>query len=85
MKKVLIYRWNVFNQKDIQSAMNNLGYRADIYEEPEESKKEYYSRQLIDVFMEYDFIFSVNFFRAYRIYVRRCTKNIFHGPWTVRL
>lgn len=62
MKKVLIYRWNVFNQKDIQSAMNNLGYRADIYEEPEESKKEYYSRQLIDVFMEYDFIFSVNFF-----------------------
>lgn len=64
MKKVLIYRWNVFNQKDIQSAMNNLGYRADIYEEPEESKKEYYSRQLIDVFMEYDFIFSVNFFSA---------------------
>ena len=60
--KILIYKWNVFNQKDIQSAMRNLGHEADIFEEQESSKKIYYSQELIDVFLEYDLIFTVNYF-----------------------
>lgn len=79
--KILIYKWNVFNQKDIQSAMRNLGHEADIFEEQESSKKIYYSQELIDVFLEYDLIFTVNYFPRVSDICEKIGKK--YVSWTV--
>ena len=39
MKKVLIYRWNVFNQKDIQRVQDIVVGETCIYSEPTESRR----------------------------------------------
>jgi spore maturation protein CgeB len=52
----------VFNQNDIKSAFERFGYTVDYYEESEESRKIYSSRELEDAIRAYDVVFSVNYF-----------------------
>lgn len=51
--KILIYKWNVFNQEDIKSAFEYFGHTVDMYSGPYDK---------CDIFAEYDIIFSVNYF-----------------------
>lgn len=66
--RILIYKWNVFNQDDIKEAFEYFGYSVDMYEEVPVSNnnitgyKEHDSKHLCDVFREYDIIFSLNYF-----------------------
>jgi spore maturation protein CgeB len=61
--------------------MRNLGHEADIFEEQESSKKIYYSQELIDVFLEYDLIFTVNYFPRVSDICEKIGKK--YVSWTV--
>lgn len=71
--KILIYRWNVFNQEDIKDAFEYFGHTVDMYDSCLSGKKENWfpeinnlqsgrSQKMRDAFAEYDMIFSVNYF-----------------------
>ena len=60
--RILIYRWNVFNQEDIKSALENLGNAVDMYTETDKSKKQEESQELMDVIKEHEVVLSVNYF-----------------------
>lgn len=66
--KILIYKWNVFNQHDIKTAFEYFGHDVEMYEEQIEKQDEvtgYKSHNLAllsDVFSQYDLIFSLNYF-----------------------
>lgn len=57
-----MYRWKVFNQEDIKSALENLGHTVEYYEEPESKRKQEDYAELICVVMEYDAVISANYF-----------------------
>lgn len=65
---ILIYKWKVFNQSDVRSALEYFGHSVDMYEEEPLSSdsvtgiKEHDYALLSDVFKEYDLIFSLNYF-----------------------
>lgn len=60
--KFLLYKWKVFNQLDIEAALNRLGHSVSLYEEPDSSRRQEQSQELLDVVREYDIVFSVNYF-----------------------
>lgn len=62
--KILLYRWNVFNQEDIKEAFENLGHYVTEAENISFSKKddENVMKELELMFIGYDAVFSVNYF-----------------------
>lgn len=74
--KILIYRWNVFNQEDIKEAFEYFGDTVDMYDSCLSGKKAGSFSEINNlqsgrsrriqkmraVFAEYDMIFSVNYF-----------------------
>ena len=60
--RVLLYKWKVFNQADIKSAIERLGHEVHEYEEPEAVMKGKEYLELADVIKEYDVVFSLNYF-----------------------
>lgn len=74
--KILIYRWNVFNQEDIKEAFEYFGDTVDMYDSCLSGKKagSFFEinnlqsgrsrriQKMRAVFAEYDMIFSVNYF-----------------------
>lgn len=59
---ILLYKWNVFNQKDIKCAIEKIGHTVIEYAESEESKKEKLSAELLENIKNADAAFSVNYF-----------------------
>ena len=82
--KILLYRWKVFNQDDVKSAIEYFGHEVHDYTETIIDKDDETGFKLRDyaelrqVFSAYDCVFSLNF-RMYRIYVKSLEKNILHG------
>lgn len=64
--KILIYRWNAYNQHDIENTFNNLGIEYDIYDKQPESIEadENYREELATHLKngDYGFLFSINYF-----------------------
>lgn len=60
--KILFYRWQVFNQEDIQASLERFGHTVVFYEEDEQVRKQKDVSMLTDVIREYDAVFSVNYF-----------------------
>lgn len=60
--KIMLYRWSVFNQEDIKEALESFGHEVTYYEEPEQVRKQEEYSGLADVVVEYDIVFSVNYF-----------------------
>lgn len=79
--KILLYRWIVFNQEDISAAFERQGHKVDMYEEPEESRKQEYSPVFCDLVREYDAIFTVNYFPRLSNICQRLGKR--YIVWTV--
>lgn len=66
--KILIYKWKVYNQKDVKDAFEDFGHQVDMYEEKplysdsKTGEKKHNLQLLSDIFKEYDLIFSLNYF-----------------------
>ncbi len=60
--KFMLYRWNVFNQEDIKSALEYYGHLVEYYEEPEEVRRQEEYHELSQVVKEYDAVISANYF-----------------------
>lgn len=73
--KLLMYKWNVFNQEDIKEAFENAGVTVD------EVDKADCDADLVDMLAGYDAVFTVNFF----IEVSNACKKagIMYICWTV--
>lgn len=60
--KFLLYKWKVFNQMDIQAALERAGHTVVIYEESDASRSQAQSGELLDAVKSCDVVFSVNYF-----------------------
>lgn len=60
--RILLYRWKVFNQEDIQEAFANFGYQIESTELIREDIKNRIQTGSREFLEEYDMIFTVNFF-----------------------
>lgn len=60
--RFLMYKWKVFNQQDICAALKRLGHTAELYEEPDHSRSQAQSAELLDAVRAYDAVISVNYF-----------------------
>lgn len=60
--KILIYRWSVFHQEDIAEAFESFGHTVEYYEETQEERKGTDIRRLKEAVLEYDCVFSANYF-----------------------
>ena len=64
--KILIYRWNSYNQKDIEDTFIRLGNEISILDIPMDSIEEdfvYVENLFSRLKMEhFDFVFSINYF-----------------------
>lgn len=66
--KILIYKWNVFNQEDIKEAFEYFGHSVKFFQAPSfkgevpEEKLRQNKQAMREAFLEYDIIFSVNYF-----------------------
>ena len=66
--KILLYRWKVFNQDDVKSAIEYFGHEVDDYTETVIDKDDETGFKLRDyaelrqVFSAYDCVFSLNYF-----------------------
>ena len=80
--KILLYRWKVFNQDDVKSAIEYFGHEVHDYTETVIDKDDETGFKLRD-YAELRQVFSVFFhliiFHMYRIYVKSLGKNILHG------
>lgn len=61
--KFLLYKWKVFNQQDIVSAIERQGHQVDVLEEDEALRKSRDIKTLTEIVREYDIVFSVNYFQ----------------------
>ena len=63
--KILLYKWKVFNQQDIKSALERAGHTVDFFQSVkfEREREREIVNKLAEVFSEYDLIFSVNYFQ----------------------
>lgn len=83
--RILLYRWKVFNQDDVKSAIEYFGHEVHDYTETVIDKDDETGFKLRDyvelrqVFSAYDCVFHLIIFRMYRIYVKNLGKNILHG------
>ena len=83
--KILLYRWKVFNQDDVKSAIEYFGHEVHDYTETVIDKDDETGFKLRDyaelrqVFSAYDCVFSLNYFPHVSIYVKSLEKNILHG------
>ncbi len=64
--KIIIYRWNSYNQQDIEDIFTELGYEVTILSKQPSSveKDDDYTEMVFDRLNQthYDFLFSVNYF-----------------------
>lgn len=60
--KILFYKWRVFNQEDIKSALEELGHEVTFYAESDEVRWGRDRRELTEAVAGYDAVFSVNYF-----------------------
>jgi spore maturation protein CgeB len=79
--KILLYKWNVFNQNDIAESFRSFGHQVTFYEEPEASRKLKDSKELRDVIEAYDCVFSVNYFTRVSNACQRVNRK--YICWTV--
>lgn len=66
--KILLFKWKVYMNEDIQEALENLGHKVDIFERRPVNYNEdpEFTQELVQVISEgsYDLVFSVNYFGA---------------------
>lgn len=78
--RILLYRWKVFNQDDVKSAIEYFGHEVHDYTETVIDKDDETGFKLRDyvelrqVFSAYDCVFHLIIFRMYRIYVKNLGK-----------
>ena len=78
--KILLYRWKVFNQDDVKSAIEYFGHEVHDYTETIIDKDDETGFKLRDyaelrqVFSASDCVFHLIIFRMYRIYVKSLEK-----------
>lgn len=78
--KILLYRWKVFNQDDVKSAIEYFGHEVHDYTETVIDKDDETGFKLRDyaelrqVFSAYDCVFHLITFHMYRIYVKSLGK-----------
>lgn len=83
--KILLYRWKVFNQDDVKSAIEYFGHEVHDYTETVIDKDDETGFKLRDyaelrqVFSAYDCVFSLNYFPHVSDLCEELRKNILHG------
>lgn len=78
--KILIYRWNSYNQNDIESAFKDAGCVCDIFNEKISNYENdpSFCEKLYTILKngKYDFCFSINFSRLYQEHVMILTPSM---------
>ncbi|MGN0318450.1 MAG: DUF3880 domain-containing protein [Lachnospira sp.] len=85
--RILLYKWNVFNQEDAKSAIEYFGHEVTLYEEPvvrtceETGYRDYDLVALKSILSEYQCAFSFNYFSHLSEVCQ--SLNIPYISWTV--